>query len=418
LTKFAVVITPISLKWLPAENAMHATQDVKTVAPTPAELIARVRALMAKLAARADKAEQDRRVPYETIADMQAAGLFRVFQPERWGGYQIDPATYFEIQLALAEGCMSTGWVYGVVGLHPWLMGLFDDRAAQEVWGDDNTTLICSSLMPTGTAVPAPGGFRLSGHWKFASGCEHCGWAYLGGTPAPDGGPGDRSIFLVPRSDYEIEDTWRVSGLKATGSHDIVVKDAFVPDYRRLRWIDNFNGVGPGQAVNKSSLYRWIFGQIFFRGVSTPALGALQGMLDAFLRYGRVRVARGARAVDDPSVQLVVAEVAAAIDEMKTVLFRNLDRLRDYAERGELPPLRDRTAYKFHSALVGERCSVLAARLFKAAGGAGLYTDLPFGRVLADITAGRQHISNQYEAIGRNLGAAMFGIEEQKDLML
>lgn len=311
---------------------------------------------------------------------------------------------------------MSTAWVYGVVGLHPWLMGLFDDRAAQDLWGTDDTVLVCSSLMPTGAAVPAPGGFRLSGRWKFSSGCEHCGWAYLGGTSAQDGG--DRSIFLIPRGDYEIEDTWRVSGLKATGSHDIVVKDAFVPAYRRLRWIDNFNGVGPGQAVNRSSLYRWIFGQIFFRGVSTPVLGALQGMLDAYLRYGSVRVARGARAVDDPGVQLVVAEVAAAIDEMKTVLFRNLRNLGAYAERGEVPPLSERIAYKFHSALVGERCSVLAARLFKAAGGAGLYDELPFGRVLADISAGRQHISNQYDAIGRNYGAAMFGIAEQKDLML
>jgi 3-hydroxy-9,10-secoandrosta-1,3,5(10)-triene-9,17-dione monooxygenase len=174
---------------------MHANQDVKTIVPAPADLIAHARTLIPTLAARAAKAEQDRHVPDETIADMQAAGLFRVFQSERWGGYEIDPAAYFEIQLALAEGCMSTGWVYGVVGLHPWLMGLFDDRAAQEVWGKDDTALICSSLMPTGTAVPAPGGFRLSGRWKFASGCEHCGWAYLGGTPAVDGGPGDRSIF-------------------------------------------------------------------------------------------------------------------------------------------------------------------------------------------------------------------------------
>jgi len=397
---------------------MHATHEVRSKAPSPEEIIARARALIPVLAERAAKAEQDRRVPYETIADMHAAGLFRVFQPKRWGGYEMDPATYFEIQLALAEGCMSTGWVYGVVGLHPWLMGLFDDRAAQEVWGTDDATLICSSLMPTGTAVSASGGFRLSGRWKFSSGSDHCSWAYLGGTPAEEGRPGDRSIFLVPRGDYAIEDTWRVSGLKATGSHDIVVKDAFVPAYRRLRWIDNFNGVGPGQAVNPSVLYRWIFGQIFFRGVSTPALGALQGMLDAFLRYGSVRVARGARAVDDPSVQLVVAEVAAAIDEMKTILFRNLDTLRGFAERGERPLLRERIAYKFHSALVGERCSVLAARLFKAAGGAGLYTDLPFGRILADITAARQHISNQFESIGRSYGAALFGIEEQKDLML
>jgi 3-hydroxy-9,10-secoandrosta-1,3,5(10)-triene-9,17-dione monooxygenase len=397
---------------------MYAPHNITPIAPAPAELIARARALIPVLAARAPQADEARRLPKETIADMQAAGLFRVLQPSRWGGYELDPATYFEIQLALGEGDMSTAWVYGVVGLHPWLMGLFDDRAAQEVWGEDDTALISSSLMPTGTAVRASGGFRLSGRWKFSSGCEHCGWAFLGGVPAEGGQGTDRSIFLLPRRDYAIEDTWRVCGLKATGSHDIVVKDAFVPDHRRLRWIDNFNGVGPGQAVNTAPLYRWPFGQIFFRGVSTGALGALQGMLDAFVRYGSVRVARGARAVDDPVVQLVVAEVAAAIDEMKTILFRNMRDLRGYAERGEMPPHADRVRYKFHSALVAERCSVLAARLFKAAGGAGLYADLSFGRFFADITAGRQHVSNQYESIGRNFGGTMFGIEDQKDMML
>src|SRR5690242_12723728 len=149
---------------------MHGTDDIKSTVPAPAELIARAHALIPALAARAAKADEARRIPRETIADMQAAGLFRVFQPQRWGGYEMDPASYFEIQLALAQGCMSTGWVYGVVGLHPWLMGLFDDRAAQEVWGKDHASLICSSLMPTGTAVSTPGGFRLSVRWKFSSG--------------------------------------------------------------------------------------------------------------------------------------------------------------------------------------------------------------------------------------------------------
>jgi 3-hydroxy-9,10-secoandrosta-1,3,5(10)-triene-9,17-dione monooxygenase len=396
---------------------MNVRPDVKSVAPAPAELIARARAMLPVLAARGAAADEARRLPQETIAEMQAAGLFRVLQPKRWGGYELDPATYFEIQLALGEGDMSTSWVYGVVGLHPWLMGLFDDRAAREVWGEDDAMLVCSSLMPTGTAQRVAGGFRLSGRWKFSSGCEHCGWAFVGASPEEGGAP-DRSIFLIPRRDYEIEDTWRVAGLKATGSQDLVAKDVFVPDHRRLRWIDNFNGVGPGQAVNTGSLYRWPFGQIFFRGVSTAALGALQGMLDAFIRYGGARVSRGAKAVDDPVVQLVVAEVAAGIDEMKTILFRNMASLAAAVERGTLPPHRDRVQYKFQSALVAERCSLLAARLFKAAGGAGLYTDLPFGRVLADITAGRQHISNQYEMIGRSAGLTLFGIEDQKDLML
>ena len=146
----------------------------------PQELIARARALIPSSPRAAPKADAERRLPQETIADMQAAGLFRVLQPKRWGGYEMDPATYFEIQLALGEGCMSTAWVYGVPGIHPWLLGLFDDRAAHEVWGEDDSTLICSSLMPAGKAAPAPGGFRLSGHWKFSSGSDHCGWAYLG----------------------------------------------------------------------------------------------------------------------------------------------------------------------------------------------------------------------------------------------
>ena len=249
---------------------MHATQDVRTITPSPRRLIARARALIPVLAARAAQAEQERRIPHETIADMQAAGLFRVFQPKRWGGYEMDPATYFEIQLALGEG------------VHVDRLGLWRRRAASLADGRCSTTaprrscgarttptLVCSSLMPTGTAIRAPGGFRLAGAGSSRAAASTAAGPISAAYRHEDGKPGDRSIFLVPRSDYEIEDTWHVSGLKATGSHDIVVKDAFVPDYRRLRWIDNFNGVGPGQAVNTSSLYRWMFGQIFFRGVST-----------------------------------------------------------------------------------------------------------------------------------------------------
>ena len=94
---------------------------------------------------------------------MQAAGLFKVLQPKRWGGYELDIRTYFEVQMALGEGDMSVAWVYGVVGVHPWFVALLDDRARQDIWGKDNTTLICSSLMPAGMAKPVDGGFRISG---------------------------------------------------------------------------------------------------------------------------------------------------------------------------------------------------------------------------------------------------------------
>jgi 3-hydroxy-9,10-secoandrosta-1,3,5(10)-triene-9,17-dione monooxygenase len=331
----------------------------------------------------------------------------------------MDLSTFYEIELALAQGDMSTGWIYGVSGVHPWFMALLEEQAAQEVWGRDGSVLICSSLMPAGKAVRAPGGYRLSGHWKYASCCEHCDWALLGGLVATDADtPPEGRIFLVPRAHYKSIDTWQVRGLQATGSWDIVVKDAPVPSYRSQRMLDNFLLKGPGQVINASSLYRLPFGQIFVRGISTAALGALQGMLAVFLDYGKTRVTRaGGRAAENAFIQLLCAETAAALDEMKSTLHRNFRNLHAYAACGETPPLAERLQYKFQSTEVTERCTVLGTRIFKATGAAGLSDDLPFGGILADLMAGRAHISNQYEYVGSSWGAVMFG-QQNKDLMV
>jgi 3-hydroxy-9,10-secoandrosta-1,3,5(10)-triene-9,17-dione monooxygenase len=395
-------------------------QGASAVTPTAEEMIARARALIPALAARAQQGERERSIARETIAEMQAAGLFRVLQPRRWGGYELSIHSYFEIEMALAEGDMSVAWVYGVVGIHPWLIALLDDRAARDIWGRDDSTLTCSSLMPVGVATPAAGGYRLSGRWKYSSGCDHCDWAFLGGAPPGGGMAEERRIFLVPRREYEIVDTWHVSGLKSTGSHDIVIEDAFVPAYRTMTFVDNFRGIAPGLAVNTAPLYRLPFGQVFFRGVSSGSIGALQGMLNAYIDYAKARIVRlsGRPASEDALIQLTCAEVACAIDEMKTVLHRNFQNLEAYAARGEMPPLKLRMEYKFHNAWVAERCSLLAARLFKATGSAGIFDDQPYGRILADINAARTHISNQFEANGRSFGASLFGIEETKDMVL
>ena len=398
---------------------MEPARHIATATPEPMEIIDRARAMIPALAERSLEGRRQRRIPDETIADMQRAGFFRVLQPKRWGGYEMDLHTFYEIQLALAEGDMSTAWIYGVSGVHPWFMALLDDRAAQEVWRSDTSVLICSSLMPAGRATPADGGYRLSGRWRYASCCEHCDWALLGAMVATDGGgPPEGRIFLLPRKDYGTIDTWQVSGLQATGSWDVTVEDVFVPAHRSQSMLDNFLLKGPGQALNTSSLYRLPFGQIFVRGISTAALGALQGMLNAFLNYGKTRVTRaGGRSAENPFVQLLCAETAAAIDEMTSTLHRNFRNLHAYARRGETPPLEERLRYKFQSTEVTERCTLLAARIFKATGAAGLAEGLPFGGILADLMAGRQHISNQYEYVGSSWGGVMFGLES-KDLML
>ena len=397
---------------------MEGSRSHRTAEPEPAELIARARAMIPTLARRAIEQKHRRSVLPETIAEMQAAGLFRVLQPRRWGGYEMELGTFYEIEIALSEGDMSSGWTYAVLGVVSWLLGLIDDRAAQEVWGRDPSALICSSTMPAGTATPVDGGFRLTGHWRYASGAEHCKWAVVGGMVHAENAAPDWRFFFVPRRDYRTVDNWQAAGLQGSGSIDLMLEDVFVPAYRTQRLHDSYLLKGAGQAVNTSSLYRLPFGQIFVRGVSTAGLGALKAMLTALIGYSSGRTTRaGGRAAENPFVQLVCAETSAAIEQMRATLQRNFRVLHDYARRGETPPLELRLQYKFQSSAVIERCTQLAARMFKATGAGGLTDELPFGQILADLMAARQHISNQYEFYGSNWGGVMFGLPN-KDFLL
>ena len=402
---------------------MPPARDDAARIPSHAELIERARALVPRLIERAPQAERDRRVADEIIAAMKSTGLFRALQPKRWGGYETDLGTYYDIELVLAEGDMSAAWIYGVVGVTPWVMALFDDRAARDVWEKDSSSLIGLSLAPVGKVAEAEGGIRLSGRWPFASGCLYCDWALLGAfvPPAPSAGAGaapEWRMYLVPKADYEILDTWHTVGLKGTGSNDIVVRDAFVPHHRVRRMIDNISCVGPGQAVNTSPLYRIPFGQVFGGGVAYGAIGALQGMLDAFRAFAGPRMRLGGRkTVEDPDAQLAVGDAENAIDELKTMIHRNVRNLTAYAERGEIPPQDERLKYKFQMATISERCRALAVRLFQVAGASGLYTDHRFGRILADINASRQHVTNQHELHGREWGAHLLGLPMKEDVM-
>jgi 3-hydroxy-9,10-secoandrosta-1,3,5(10)-triene-9,17-dione monooxygenase len=384
-----------------------------------AELVRRARALVPVLVERATRCEREGRVPRETIDELQAAGLFRVMQPKRWGGYELDLDLVNDIQMTLAEGCLSSAWVYAVIAVEAFLIAVCDDRMAQDVWQGDRATLVCGTSAggPGNRTTVVEGGFRLSGRWRFASGCDHTDWSFLAGAVAePDGSVTDWRL-LLPKQDYRIIDTWNVSGLRGTGSRDIVVDDAFIPAHRAIRYIDLFNCAGPGQAVNTAALYRVPFGQVFAMSVSTLVFGGLQGMLDAYLAYGAKRTARGiGPTARDPVAQLICAETAATIDECHTIFTRNARNLMAYAERGETPPLQERMRYKFQVSFAVERASLLAARLFKAAGASGIYVDSsPFARWFADINAGRQHVNNQFEPAGRTWGAIMLGGSESEN---
>lgn len=402
-----------------AVSEIHTVEGGAGDIPTREELIERARALRPLIQKNEKASAQNRKLEDETVEAMKDAGMFRILQPRRWGGYELDLGTFYLVQKELAKADMSVGWVHGVVGVHAWQMAIFEDRAAADVWSKDTSTLIASSYMPTAKLTPVDGGFRASGRWRFSSGCHHAQWYFLGGfLPTDEEGLVRPGTLMFPREDVKILDTWDVAGLQGTGSHDVVVEDAFIPSYRIHRHIDGFRCSSPGNAVNTSWLYKVPFFQAFLRAVSTASIGALEAMTDVFVDYATDKVsAFGGKTREDPTARLLVARAHAGSQELTTCLLKTMDTLRDYAERGEQPSINERLLFKYQASEVATRCAQLAVEMYRATGGSGLFNEHPFARILANLNAGRQHVVNQNEIYGANYGAFIMGATNE-DLAL
>lgn len=369
--------------------------------PTAEELVARARAMVPVLKERARECVANRDVSEQTIAEMKAAGFFKILQPKRWGGYEMNPNAFFDVQKALAEGCMSTGWMYGVLGCHPYEMALFHNQAQEEVWGSDEDMLVSSTYQPVGQVKTVEGGFRLSGHWGFSTGSVHCGWVLLGAlvwpNDEPGSGPPDMRTFLLPRSDYTIDrDAWHVFGLQGTGSHDIHVNDVFVPEYRTHRAIDGFLCQNPGQAENTGPLYTLPWAQVFTRSVSTAAFGGARAAVNAALKIAENRVSTntGKASKADPHLQAAIAKAHAQILEMEAALTLSMNDLMDYASRGEAIPMEKRALYTYNSSNVVRRLAEMIDDIVQLLGGRAIYMTSEIIQPWLDLNAGRAHVAN------------------------
>ena len=385
--------------------------------PEALEMIEKAKALAPKLAERSFQADTEGRISDETIEEMTREGFFRVLQPKRWGGYEMDPRVFYTIQMELAKGCMSTAWVFGVVGVHPWQLALFPAQAQQDVWGQDSSVRIASTYMPTGKAVPVEGGYQFSGRWSFSSGSKHCDWLFLGGLlPKKDGsGALEHVTFLVPKADYRIEDNWDVLGLRATGSHDIVVENAFVPEHRTQRTNDHSDVGCPGRAENGNWLFRIPFTHVFQRAVSTSCLGALDGAISEFKRRATAHVGKhGNKTAEDPNSQTAVTEATIALDQLKLVLFRNYARIVEAAKTGIQLGLEERLLQRAQASYVPKLTGFHASELLRATAASGTFRSNPIERVFRDIHQGRAHIANNTDAYVRAYGSQVLGIQNQE----
>lgn len=394
-------------------NARNQQANADYLTPEAMTLIERARAMIPRLAERAAQAEADGKVPEESVRELEEAGLLRVLQPKRWGGHEMDPRVFYAIQMALAEGCMSTAWIYGVMGVHYWQLSLFPEQAQQDVWSKNSATRIASTYMPTGKAEAVDGGFKFSGRWGFSSGCEHAEWIFLGGLlPKKDGsGALEHCTFLLPKADFKIVKNWDVLGLRATGSHDIVVEDVFVPEHHTQRTNDYSDEGCPGRALNPSWLYCIPFIQVFQRAVSTACIGALNGAIAYFRERSKAHVGKhGGKTAEDVNAQLAVAEAIMTADELSLVLLRNYEPIVAHAKAGTRMEVEDRLMQRAQSARVPKVCARHVDELLRACAGSGLYKSNPIERFFRDIHQARGHIANNTDAYARAHGAVMLGL--------
>jgi 3-hydroxy-9,10-secoandrosta-1,3,5(10)-triene-9,17-dione monooxygenase len=384
---------------------------------TPEAYLERARALLPALRERAAYVEHLRRLPDETFKDFQEAGLFRALQPQRYGGYELDPSAFYQAVMEIGAVCGSSAWILGVIGVHNWQLALFPEQAQEDVWGQDTSLQFSTSLAPTGTVERVTGGYRVSGRWSFSSGCDFCQWALLGGVvPSSHAeAPPDRLALLVPRQDYTIDDNWQVIGLCGTGSKDVVVGDAFVPEYRTFSYRDAFELRSPGLAVNTGPLYRLPFGCVFPYGISSPAIGVALGALHHFRTEAKTRVwtRDGARVAEDPFIQFRLAEASAEVNAARDRLLRCFADMMQQARGGQEIPLENRARYRWEAAQAVAWSVHAVDRLFEASGGRAIFLNNPIQRAWRDVHAMRAHAGNNPDKMAAIFGRSEFGLPPQ-----
>mgnify|MGYP001191717936 CR=1 FL=1 len=389
-----------------------------TRAITRDDILQRAADLVPELAGRALATEAARQLPEATLAAFRNTGLLRVLQPARAGGLELDFGVLVEACAEIACGCASSAWVLANLASHNWMLGMWPAQAQDEIWdGSGRDTLIGASLIfPAGRALAADGGYRLQGRWGFASGIDACDWIMLGAiVEGEEAGladtEGEYRLFLLPRADYTIHDSWFVAGLAGSGSKEVRVADAVVPHHRTVALRDTQGGATPGSVVNAGPLYRIPLLPTFGYVVAGIPLGIAQGALEQFTGENRHRLASysGRALVDFVSVQVKIAEASAGIDAARRTLTSNCEEIMRLAAAPQAPTLEQKARLRRDCAFAARLATAAVDRLFEASGGAALFTSHPVQRAFRDVHAAVAHIALNWDAAASIYGRTVLG---------
>ncbi len=382
-----------------------------------ADLLARAEALVPALAERAAETEALRRLPDETMADIRAAGLHTMGKPRRLGGSELPLDAIVGIIAALARGCASTAWVCGVYSDHAIIVGMMDPRVADEVWADDLDATISAGFFPSGTNEPADGGWRLTGRWAFASGCDNARWLLLGSVLAAGGAAPEPCLCLVPRSAVEIDDDWRVMGLAGTGSKTIVADGAFVPAHRTIPLRLSSGGWEARGRPDVPALYRLPHVSTVPFHFCATALGIAESLLEDIVADMMQRQSFGASVAEFATVQVRIAAASAEIDCARMLVERDVRGAMAAMREGRTLTLAERARNRRDMGWAVRSCQSAVERLFEAGGAKGVYADSVPQRKFRDIRVAANHLALNWDVAGTTYGRVAFGLDPNSPLI-
>jgi 3-hydroxy-9,10-secoandrosta-1,3,5(10)-triene-9,17-dione monooxygenase len=376
--------------------------------PTIEDMVQRAQALLPALRARAAETEALGRLPDQTVEDFRAGGFFRVLQPRRFGGLELDYGRLqTELCSVLGQACGSSAWVQMVVACHAWCLSMFGESAQQAVWHDDPETLVASAFgFTSGKGREVEGGYWVEGDWVFSSGSNLCQWIILG-TRLEQPGPPKMIWTLLPRTDWEILDTWHASGLRGSASNDIRVQGAFVPRGFSLDIsFASSEGATPGSKVNPNPMYALPLAGFFYFNVTTEALGISRGAIDAFAEQ---LTGRG----DRPNLfgrQIRLAESSAEVDAADALVRADVEVINGILHHKQAIPHTFQAKLGRDLRFMVKLCTQAVDRLTTAVGAGGMREDNPVHRASRDLHAIANHAVNNWEMQAAQYSRARTGL--------
>jgi 3-hydroxy-9,10-secoandrosta-1,3,5(10)-triene-9,17-dione monooxygenase len=350
-------------------------------------MLERARALIPWLAERAPEATAARQVPAATIAEYREAGILRILQPRRFGGMEGRFSLFSRIVEELTWGCASSAWVYAVLAEHQWILAQYPEQAQIDVWGADPEAVAASSLAPRAAAEPVAGGWRLSGHYSFSSGCDHAQWAILGAFLGEMGDPRTIAYLLVPLADTEIVDDWQVLGLAGTGSKSLVLRDVFIPEHRSVMVGDLFAGTPPGALVHPGyPVLRAPRGFLVSYSLPPVAIALGRRALDLACRTLATRVSRGVtRVAQSEIVQMALGDAAAAIDAATLLLHTGRESSTDAVSSGRRIAMEEALRARRDMTWAQHQVGWALERLCELSGARWVYDNDPLQEIRRDV---------------------------------